>query len=136
MSDLYREKQEAIEAGERALMSLKTAKKNLDSARGWGVIDILGGGGLSGLIKHLKINEASRNVEQARRDLISFSKELRDVSNLTGITFGIGDFATFADFFLDGMLADFYVQGKINMARDQVDEAIRRVETVLSTLRR
>lgn len=42
---------------------------------------------------------------------------------------------TFADFFFDGFLADVMVQSKINNAKKQVDEAIRRVEEVLVKLR-
>ena len=42
--DYERERQEAIEAGYKALDSLREAYMKLDSARGWGVYDILGGG--------------------------------------------------------------------------------------------
>ena len=45
------------------------------------------------------------------------------------------DFLTFADFFFDGLVADWLVQDRINDARMQVDEAIRRVEQVLYQLR-
>ena len=47
----------------------------------------------------------------------------------------VGGFLTFADFFFDGFLADVMVQSKINNAKRQVDEAIRRVENVLGRLR-
>ncbi len=133
--DIVREKQEAIEAGERALRSLRQAKSDLNSARGWGIYDILGGGMISTLIKHSRMNHAEDNINQAKWELQKFAKELDDVEDVTGVDFGIGDLATFADFFFDGMLADFYVQTKINNARAQVDEAIRRVEYVLIQLR-
>ena len=32
---------EAIDAGERALRSLREAKSSLDSARGWGIVDMM-----------------------------------------------------------------------------------------------
>ena len=44
------------------------------------------------------------------------------------------DFLTFADWFFDGLVADWLVQDRINEARGQVDEAIRRVEAVLRKL--
>lgn len=135
MYDLEREKREAYDAGEMALRSLRRAKADLNSARGWGIYDILGGGFLSTAIKHGKMNEAANEIEQAKWDLQKFSRELDDVSDITGVDFGVGDFATFADFFFDGMLADFYVQSKINRARCQVDEAIERVEMILRRLR-
>lgn len=134
--DIVKEKQEAIEAGEQALRSLRQAKSDLNSARGWGIYDLLGGGMLSTLIKHSRMNRAEENISQAKLELSKFARELDDVQDITGVDFGIGDLATFADFFFDGMLADFYVQTKINNARAQVDEAIRRVEYVLQQLRR
>lgn len=134
--DIVKEKQEAIEAGERALRSLRQAKSDLNSAKGWGIYDLLGGGMLSTLIKHSRMNRAEENISQAKLELSKFARELDDVQDITGVDFGIGDLATFADFFFDGMLADFYVQTKINNARAQVDEAIRRVEYVLQQLRR
>ena len=42
MYDRELEIREAIDAGERALDSLRDAKQSLKSARGWGVFDLLG----------------------------------------------------------------------------------------------
>ena len=97
---------EAINAGERALRSLQDAKSSLDSARGWGILDILGGRGFSGLIKHVKIGDARSSLDQAKADLECFSRELSDVRKIQGLDIEIGDFLTFADFFFDGFLAD------------------------------
>lgn len=135
MYDIEKEKKEAYDAGNRALISLRRAKADLDSARTWGIFDIFGGGFLSTAIKHGKMSDASSEIEQAKWDLHNFSRELNDVTDLTGIDFGVGDFASFADFFFDGVLADFYVQSKINEARYQVNEAIWKVERVLDNLR-
>ena len=132
--DIEKEKYEARQAGETALLSLRRAKQELNGARGWGIYDILGGGMLSTLIKHGKIDKAKRYIEDAKWQLQKFSRELNDVTYMSGVELGIGDFATFADYFFDGMLADFYVQTKINDARSQVDIAIRRVESILKML--
>lgn len=43
-------------------------------------------------------------------------------------------FLRFADYFFDGVVADWLVQDRINNARQQVDEAIRRVEQILRQL--
>lgn len=42
--DIEKEKREAIEAGQRALSSLRTAEENLNSAKNWGLVDMFGGG--------------------------------------------------------------------------------------------
>ena len=44
MYDIEKEKREAIDAGNRALRSLRTARENLNSAKNWGLADMFGGG--------------------------------------------------------------------------------------------
>lgn len=129
--DMAREVREARAAGIRALNSLRRAEKALDSARGWGIMDMLGGGLISSLIKHSKVDDAQHYVEQAQYDLEDFCRELKDV-NLPDVR--IDGFLTFADFFFDGFLADFLVQQRINEARSQLDRACRQVEDVLRQL--
>ena len=61
---------------------------------------------------------------------------MKDVSVYTELHLNIGDFLTFADFFFDGMIADYMVQSRIADARSQVDQAISHVEHILTDLRR
>ena len=96
MYDLEKEKREAVKAGERALASLKSAKSKLDEAKSWGVVDILGGGIVSSLIKRSKMDDANAYMEQAKRDLAGFGKELRDVEALSKMTRLFYDFASFS----------------------------------------
>ncbi len=131
-----REVREAIAAGERALNSLKYAKEDLDSARSWGIADLLGGGSIIGLMKHSKMNHAVSHKEEAKSNLRVFQRELQDVTVNTDLNLEVGDFLTFADFFFDGVVADYLVQSKISDARKQVDRAIRQVSQIVSSLRR
>lgn len=136
-SDMMRKEiQEAISAGERALSSLQRAQENLNSANNWGIVDIFGGGLFTSMIKHSKMNNAVSYMETAKSDLRYFEKELGDVNTSMNLRMEIGDFLTFADFFFDGLVADYLVQSKIANARAQVSEAIRRVESLLVDLRR
>ena len=135
MYNREREVREAIVAGERALHSLKDARKSLGSARGWGMFDILGGKGFSGFVKHIKIGDAKSSLNRAKADLDRFSRELSDVRDIQGLNIEIGDFLTFADFFFDGFLADIMVQSKIRQAQANIDDAIIRIEKVLDRLR-
>jgi hypothetical protein len=41
---------------------------------------------------------------------------------------------SFADFFFDGVVADWLVQDRINEARRQVDDAIWRVQEIINQL--
>lgn len=128
-----RERQEAIDAGERALDSLYGVRKELESAGNWGLLDMFGGGMFTTFVKHSKMNDAQRYMERAKRDLAAFSRELADVSETLNIN--SGDFLTFADYFFDGFVADMMVQSRIRDTQRQVDDAIYRVESILSRLR-
>lgn len=132
---MRKEMAEAIWAGERALTSLKTAQNQLNGARNWGLFDMFGGGMLSSMIKHSKINDASRYMENAKRDLQVFQRELKDVNIPLDLRMEVGSFLSFADFFFDGFVADYLVQSKISEAREQVDDAIRMVENILRNLK-
>ena len=132
--DRNKEIREAIRAGERALDSLKEANRQLNSAGNWGLVDIFGGNTISGLMKHMKVNNASRCVDDARRDVATFRDELGDIRDVENLNIDIDGFLTFADFFFDGFVADIFVQSKIRKGQQQVREAIRRVEDILSTL--
>ena len=47
----------------------------------------------------------------------------------------IGSFLSFAGFFLDGLVADYMVRNKITDAREQVDDAINRIEKILADVK-
>ena len=125
---------EAVEAGEKALESLKKAQSLLNSAGNWGIVDIMGGGLYTDMIKHSKIASAKQYMEAARQDLRSFQKELDDVDEyLSGID--INQFFTFTDFFFDGFIADFCVQTKINEEKQKVAEAVYQVQSIVNRLK-
>ena len=135
--DLMRkEMEEAIQAGERSLDSLRKAQRQLNGARSWGIFDMLGGGLLSSAIKYSKMNDAARYMEEAKRDLLLFQKELKDVNVPLELKMEVGSFLSFADFFFDGFVADYLVQSKIANAREQVDYAIFKVENLLNELKK
>lgn len=123
-----REIREAIDAADNALFHLRSARKYLDSAGNWGLLDMFGGGLISGFMKHSKMGDAEREIDNARYALQKFSKELRDVSGYSSIH--INNFLTFADFFFDGFVADILVQSKISDGKRQCDDAIRQVEAI------
>ena len=82
------------------------------------------------------MDRAKQNMEQAKYDLRSFSKELNDVSMVINLNIETGDFLSFADWFFDNFFVDWMVQDRINKARDQVRDAIWKVENVMRELER
>lgn len=129
-----REVDEAIRAGERALDSLREAKAKLNSARNWGIYDILGGGVISSVVKHSKMNSANEWVAQANHDLKRFAKELRDVDE-DGLYVQAGSLASTLDIFFDNVFSDFIVQNRINEARAEIDRMIGRIERTVWDLK-
>ena len=123
-----KEVREALAAGQEAL-------GYLNSAGNWGLVDLFGGGLLSTFVKHAKMNDAEELVQQARGALRRFQKELMDVDNVPEFHIETGDFIAFADYFFDGLIADWLVQSRISDAKQQVDHAIRKVNDILGQLR-
>lgn len=123
-----KERQEAIDAGKRALYSLREAQKQISRAKGFGLWDILGGGTLVSIAKHFKIINARQALDNARYDLQIFSNELRDIS--VNLNINIGDFLTVFDL-MDNFFADIMVQSRLSDASRRIDEAICKVEEVL-----
>lgn len=132
--DYNKEVKEAIYAGERALSSLIQAKKYLSSASNWGLLDLFGGNTITGLFKHMKLNNANNCLYTAKADLKRFRDELDDIDEFIPDV-QVGGFLTFADFFFDGLLADVIVQSKIGEMKRQVDEAIRNTESIVRRLK-
>ena len=132
---MRKEIMEAIQAGERSLISLKRAQELLNSARNWGILDMLGGGFLSTMIKRSKMQSAVNCMEEAKSDLMRFRNELNDVNIPMNLRLDVGGFLSFADFFFDGFVADYLVQSKISEAKSQVSRAIAYVEQTLARLR-
>ena len=118
------------------LTSLRTAGENLNSAKNWGLVDMFGGGFFTTMLKHSRMDQAKQNMEQAKYDLRNFSKELHDVHMALDLNLDTDDFLSFADYFFDGFVVDWMVQDRINTARRQVDEAIRRTEYIVNQLQR
>ena len=70
-------KKEVLEAkvvANRVLDLLDDVEKQLKSAKSWGVVDLLGGGFLSSVIKHSKIDKAESLFRKVHRELVQLQK--------------------------------------------------------------
>ena len=108
--DMRKEIAEAVTAADRALQSLEEAAGYLSKAAGWGVWDLLGGGMLGTFMKHSRMDDASHAMETAKSHLRRLKRELLDVELPGEFKLDVGDFLTFADYFFDGIIADWMVQ--------------------------
>lgn len=122
-------------AGENALWSLYLARETLVSAKRWGVVDLLGGGLITDLVKHSKINSAGSQIEKAKQDLLIFGNHLKSIEVPADIRMEIGSFLSFADFFLDGPIADYIVQSRLQKTLEDIDDAITHVKSLINSIR-
>ncbi len=57
-----------------------------------------------------------------------------DVGSFQHLNIDLGPFATFADFFFDGLIADWVVQSRISQSRENARWVLRQVENVKQRL--
>lgn len=132
--DERKELLEAISAADNALRCLRAAGDCLRSAGNWGIVDLLGGGILSTFMKHSKMNSAEQQLSNARSALRRFANEVRDVDEALDVNIRADDFLSFADYFFDGVIADWMMQKRIGDAKAQVEEAIGKVSRLRARL--
>ena len=126
--------QEAVQAWEAALASIQRAREKLESAKNWGIFDIFGGGMISSMVKHSRMDDASGYMEEAKRKLTAFERELKDISISAELSVEMGNFLRFMDTFMDNIFVDFVVQSRINEAIAGLDDVSGRVRGILAEL--
>ena len=123
LQSLIYETDQAIQAGQAAHAQAQQALSTLRSAKGWGVYDLLGGGLLSGLIKHSRMDKAEQEIAQLRRALDRFNRELRDV-RVRCVT----------DIVWDNLFSDWTALSQISEAKEQVERTDARILDILRQL--
>ena len=129
-----KELQEAIWAGNSAKITADKVLNSLNSAEGWGTWDLLGGGLLADMAKHSHLDEAQSAIEHLQSQLRQFKTELADVTVNADFQVNIDGFLRFADYFFDGLFADWAVMDKISQAKNQVYSTKSQIDNVLLRL--
>lgn len=131
-----RELEEAILAGQQAEKIADGILDSLSAAEGWGTWDILGGGLIADAAKHSHLDEAQNQVERLQGALRRFKTELTDVEIIADMQVNIDGFLRFADYFFDGLFADWSVMNRISEAQGQVKNVKSQISSLLSKLNR
>ena len=129
-----RELDEAITAGRAALRTTENVLSNLDDAEGWGTWDLIGGGLLTDMAKHSRLDEAQRLIESLQSQLCRFKTELADVAVYADIQVSVEGFLRFADCFFDNLFTDWAVLDHIKQSQEQVRGTRNQIQSVLSRL--
>ncbi len=135
LGEQLREIDEAVKVGRAAITAADAALVELDGAAGWATFDILGGGLISDLAKHEKIDAAQSHIEHLNNCIELYKTELGDVDmSFDGRV--VSDGMKFADFFFDGLVSDFLVHDKLEKSterlrgiRDKLSASVGRLHT-------
>lgn len=130
-----KELDEAIAAGNAALVQIDSIESKLKSAEGWGTFDLIGGGLITHIAKHSHLDEAQAGAEQLQVLLSRFRTELADVNidkQMTAVN--IEGFLRFADWFFDGLFADWSVLNRIHDSQNSIRKVKEQVMMALNIL--
>ena len=130
-----REIKEAISAGYSARSTADRMLSELESADGWNTWDMLGGGGIiTHMAKHSHLDEAQDMVSELQSKLRRFKTELADIQITANMQVNIDGFLRFADYFFDGLFADWAVGDKISQSMNSVSSTKSQISRTLDKL--
>lgn len=126
---------EAVSVGDTCMNQIHSIESSLSSAEDWGTWDLFGGGMFSDLAKHSHLDEAQAGAEYLQSLLSRFRTELADVriSPQMGQV-NVDGFLRFADYFFDGLIADWSVLSHIHDSQESVAQVKGQVSAALSKL--
>lgn len=129
-----KEVEEALSAGEDVHESFERVLGYLSSAENWGIYDMVGGGMISSMIKHGKIDDAQNALQLAKLKLEVFEKEMKDIKgwNIHLEEFSVG--LVMFDQFFDNIFTDFMVQNKISKSIENMSNVQTQIENTLDKL--
>lgn len=119
MADIIQVNQ-ALSLTNQLITTLDDAERQLSSARNWGFLDVLGGGLITDLIKHSKLNNAKSSMEHVNYLMQELRRVLGGISLPGDYSMNVGGIATFADFFFDSGIVDVYMTAKIMSSLSEV----------------
>lgn len=130
-----KEIREAVSAGRSALGTADSVLSELEDADGWNTWDMIGGGGIiTYMAKHSHLDDAQEKVEQLQGKLRRFKTELADINIQADMQVNIDGFLRFADYFFDGLFADWAVGDKISESQSSVQRVKSQIQSALNKL--
>lgn len=130
-----KELQEALDAGRDVRSQVEKAIEALDSAEGWGVVDMMGGGMMTTMMKRDRMNQAKDAMVQIEYLLRKFRTELSDIAGADNV--GAADFGTqwsMMDYLMDGFIIDYLVQQEITESLSNMRQLAKETERVCGNL--
>ena len=130
-----REIKEAISAGYSARATADRILSELNSADNWNTWDMFGGGGIiTHVAKHSHLDSAQDLVSELQSKLRRFKTELADIRITANTQVNVDGFLRFADYFFDGLFADWAVGDRINQSMNSVSGTKNQISRTLDKL--
>ena len=129
-----REIREAISAGYSARGTADRILSELNSADGWNTWDMFGGGIITHMAKHSHLDSAQDLVSELQSKLRRFKTELADIQITANMQVNVDGFLRFADYFFDGLFADWAVGDRINQSMNSVSSTKSQISRTLDKL--
>ncbi len=126
---------EAIRLGEIALQTLTQVKADLNSAMGWGVLDIIKGKVFTTMIKRSSLKKARKNAEKADLAIRKFNDVMVDLNEDLSVGYKYKKTFVLADY-IDNKFFDTIVEAQIMSNRKRCDEAIKELKKQLYYLQK
>lgn len=130
-----KEIREAISAGYSAKGTADQILSELDHADNWNTWDMLGGGGIiTHMAKHGHLDTAQDLVSELQGKLRRFKTELADIRIQADLQVNIDGFLRFADYFFDGLFADWAVGDRISQSHSSVAGTKHKISQTIDRL--
>jgi len=133
--DKRKELQEAQEALEKGMAIIQEVKSELQSAKNWGLFDMIAGDMFASLIKRDKISKVNSRMDYLRRVLQEAQKELADVNITLASEISNSSSDYFWDVWFDNIFTDFRVQGELDKVAENINQLERQVGLALKDVK-
>lgn len=124
------------DAADDALGHLRAAQAELDKAHKWDLLDLLGGGAYSSIVKREKLQKANDEIKAAQEATRGLSRELQGTGAGAGtdMQLELDDFWSLGEIPLDNFYSSLKMQERIEEAQKRVGQAIEQVKAVRDSL--
>lgn len=130
-----KEIREAISVGRRALCTADDVLSELQDAANWNTWDLIGGDGIiTQVAKHGHLDSAQNHILTLQNQLRSFRTELADIHIQADLQVNVDGFLRFADYFFDGIFADWTVGNRIQESQNSVYSVKHKIEQTMKKL--
>lgn len=133
-NQLIKETEEAIESGNDVLQHLNLMIQNLKYVKQWGLYRMQGKGRYSSYEKKGYVDKAQKLVGVVQVKFNIFEKELQDLYPNYDLNMDNYHFKAFVDNFYDGLITDWIIVKKLQVALNGTVAATHKVNRLLSML--